>query len=29
VDGADHFFTGRLAQVDAAIAIWLTERMQK
>ena len=29
VEGADHFFTGKLAQVDAAIVIWLTERIEE
>jgi uncharacterized protein len=29
VNDADHFFAGKLDQVDAAISIWLTERMQK
>jgi len=29
VDGADHFFAGKLAQVDAAIAIWISERIGK
>ena len=28
VDGADHFFTGKLDQLDAAVANWITERIE-
>jgi uncharacterized protein len=26
VPGADHFFTGKLGQIDAALSVWLTRR---